>query len=75
MAATIHGANPVRISIGHKENVVRMLLEERGAGSVVFLDRLRINSAKKRVVLAIKRRDLASGAGQQLVKTTSADSV
>jgi hypothetical protein len=26
-------------------------------------------------VLAIKRRDLASGAGQQLVKTTSADSV
>jgi hypothetical protein len=38
MATTIHGANPVSVSIRHQTNIVRMFFE-RGAGSVVLLNR------------------------------------
>ena len=72
IAATVHAADPVGVAIGHQADVVRMFFEKRLAARIILQDRLGIDAAKKRVVIAIERGDLAGGAGEQLLETTRA---
>src|SRR5262245_57473656 len=72
--ASIHAADAVGVAIGHQANIVRMFAEIGRAGGVVLRDRLRIDAAEQRIVLGIKRRDLARGTREQFSKATSADS-
>ena len=54
VAAAVHAADAVGVAVGHQANVVRMLLQKGRAAPVILLDRLRVDAAEQRVVLAVQ---------------------
>src|SRR5206468_7515098 len=73
IAPSIHAAHAIRIAISNEADVVRMLFQKGRATRIVFLDRLRIDSAEKGVMLSIQGGNSASRAGEQLFEASCAD--
>ena len=69
----IHAADTVGVAVRHQTDIVGMLLEIRRGRAVVLGNRLGIDSAKIRIVIAVQRRHPATGAREQLSKATRPD--
>ena len=71
--AAVHSPYPVGVPVGDEADVVRMFLQKRGGGAVVFRDRFRIEAAEEGIVFRVQRGHLATRACEQFIETTRAD--
>src|SRR4051812_45116473 len=74
VASAIHAADAVRITIGDEANIMRVFFQVSRAASIVLLDRLWIDAAEERIMLAVQRGNFAGRARQQLFEATRSHS-
>jgi hypothetical protein len=73
VAATVHTANTIGITVCNKAQVVRVPAKVRCTWTIVVDDRLGMDASEKRVVLSIERGDFALGSAQDFIERASAD--